>query len=192
MTGNSRGNRCLLAGSAALLTTALVGATPSEAWPSTTSRPAHDVAPTRQLDGDVGPRSAYNGRCLDADLNQIGHNGTKVQLWDCIPGAANQRWILTTFGDGTSTIKSVRSGRCLDADLNHIGHNGTRVQLWDCYSTYSHQRWILRDYNPDGTFRIINVRSRRCLDADLNHIGGNGTPIQLWNCLPGAANQRWR
>jgi len=26
---------------------------------------------------------AYNGKCLDADLNTINANGTKVQLWDC-------------------------------------------------------------------------------------------------------------
>lgn len=24
-----------------------------------------------------------SGRCIDADLNTIGGNGTRVQLWDC-------------------------------------------------------------------------------------------------------------
>src|SRR6476661_1180471 len=28
-------------------------------------------------------RSSVNNKCLDADLNDIGANGTKVQLWDC-------------------------------------------------------------------------------------------------------------
>lgn len=32
-----------------------------------------------------------SGRCLDADEPTLGHNGTKVQVWDC-NGGANQQW----------------------------------------------------------------------------------------------------
>jgi hypothetical protein len=43
----------------------------------------------------LGPytwQSSYSGRCLDADLNTIGGNGTKVHLWDYIGNAPNQWW----------------------------------------------------------------------------------------------------
>ena len=39
---------------------------------------------------NVDPRGSR--RCLDADMGTIGSNGTKIQLWDCTPGAANQDW----------------------------------------------------------------------------------------------------
>jgi len=39
---------------------------------------------------NVDPRGSR--RCLDADRGTIGGNGTKIQLWDCTPGAANQDW----------------------------------------------------------------------------------------------------
>ncbi|MFL6120282.1 RICIN domain-containing protein [Actinophytocola sp.] len=35
----------------------------------------------------------YNGRCLDADANRIGDNGTPTQLWDDLgDGQRNQHW----------------------------------------------------------------------------------------------------
>jgi hypothetical protein len=37
--------------------------------------------------------SGYDGRCLDADLNTINANGTRVQLWDC-NGQPQQKWSL--------------------------------------------------------------------------------------------------
>jgi hypothetical protein len=37
--------------------------------------------------------SYYSGRVLDADLNQIGGNGTTVQLWDDLGvSQSNQDW----------------------------------------------------------------------------------------------------
>lgn len=123
--------------------------------------------------------SAGGGRCLDADTNTIGGNGTKVQLWDC-SGAKNQHW--NRLSD--STIRNVWSGRCLDADTNTIGANGTKVQLWDC-NGWSNQAWYRAG---DGTLR--NGWSARCLDADTNTIGANGTKVQLWDCS-GALNQKW-
>jgi hypothetical protein len=40
----------------------------------------------------VGPiRNGQSGRCLDADLDTIGRNGTTVQLFDCW-GGNNQKW----------------------------------------------------------------------------------------------------
>jgi hypothetical protein len=141
----------------------------------------------------VAIRSAKSGRCLDADLNTIGHNGTKVQLWDC-NGSTQQHWYwvgVTDLSSVASTVVSVKSGRCLDADLNTIGHNGTKVQLWDCLNTPGHvqaNQWWDRVSPGYGT--VQNVDGSRCLDADLNTIGSNGTKVQLWDC-GGSPQQHW-
>jgi hypothetical protein len=83
-------------------------------------------------------RSHANWRCLDADLNTIAGNGTKVQLWDC-NGWSNQKWIYDAI---SHTIYSLYNGRCLDADLNGIGANGTKAQLWDC-NGWANQKWTV-------------------------------------------------
>lgn len=118
-------------------------------------------------------------RCLDADLNTIGREGARVQLWDC-NRSRQQAWVFNSGG----TITSLKSGQCLDADLNMISRNGTKVQLWSCNGSRQ-QQWNV--YN-DG--RIINKFSGRCLDADLNTIGAIGTRIQLWDCN-NSPQQEW-
>jgi sRNA-binding regulator protein Hfq len=139
---------------------------------ATASFVAHPVI----ISGPV--HSAYNGRCLDADLNGIHGNGAKVQLWDC-NGQDQQSW--TMYPDG----KILNAyGRCLDADLNTIRANGTKVQIWDCNGS-SQQRW---SYQLGGS--LVNANSQRCLDADLNTIRNNGTKVQLWDCNS-QAQQHW-
>lgn len=113
----------------------------------------------------AGVRTNYNGRCVDADLNTIGGNGTKIQLWDC-NNQLQQRWTRNSQGNGEFSIHY--NGRCLDADLPSIGSNGTKVHLWDCNGS-TQQRW---SWLPDGSIR--NALSGRCLDADLPTIGSNG------------------
>jgi hypothetical protein len=84
-----------------------------------------------------------SGRCLDAKAQQIGSNGTAVQLWDCYgTGQLNQLWYLYFDESGNTVIKGVASGRLLDARAQDIGSNGTPVQLWDDYGAgQSNQRW---------------------------------------------------
>jgi hypothetical protein len=130
-------------------------------------------------------QSVKSGRCVDADLNTIGSNGTKVQLWDC-NRSAQQNWIL--YGDGT--IRSSKNGKCLDADLNTIGSNGTKVQLWDCNGKLQ-QKWSISGGTTSATHRIVSQYTYRCVDADLNTIGGNGTKVQLWDCNS-QPQQGWR
>ena len=68
-------------------------------------------------------------RCIDADLNTIGANPNRAQLWDC-NNQPQQQLTWNTFDD--RTIRNARNSKCLDADLNTIGANGTVVQWWDC------------------------------------------------------------
>jgi hypothetical protein len=128
--------------------------------------------------------NADSPRCLDADLNTIGGNGTKVQLWDC-NGQTQQYWLLTPSGSGYQ-IRNERSGRCLDADTNTAQFNGGRVQLWDC-NGQRQQQWIvtgrLIEDNAIEIDQLYTPYDNRCLDADLNTIGGNGTKVQVWDCF---------
>lgn len=130
-----------------------------------------------------------SGRCLDADLNTIGSNGTRVQLWDC-NGQPQQKWYIDQYASQSGTIwqvlRNVASGRCLDADLNSIQTNGTYVQLWDC-NGQPQQEWrnVIALQNQ---FSQAGPMLGRCLDADTNTIGGNGTRVQLWDC--NAQNQQ--
>jgi hypothetical protein len=121
----------------------------------------------------------FANKCLDADSNADGANGTRIQLWTCTNGG-NQRW--KAYNDGT--IRTVAfPGMCLDADSNADGADGTRVQLWQC-NNGSNQKWKF-----DG--RFIRGFANKCLDADSNADGADGTRIQLWTCNNGS-NQRWQ
>jgi hypothetical protein len=138
-------------------------------------------------------------RCLDAKAEQLGRNGTEIQLWDCYgSGQLNQLWFKYIPG-GTyrMQLRSRYDGRCLDADWQTIGSNGTngtKVQLWDCYGAQQrNQLWYLELTPTFRVYQIRNVQSGRCLDADYHGIGGNGTRVQLWDCYgPGSHNQLWR
>ena len=98
--------------------------------------------------------SVRSGRCVHADLNSIGRNGTKVQLWDC-NGQLQQRW--TYYDD---TIRSSKNRKCLDADLNAIRNNGAKVQLWTCNGSRQ-QKWTFISGAVDGHF----ARSASTTDA---------------------------
>ncbi|MEV6013225.1 RICIN domain-containing protein [Streptomyces sp. NPDC051976] len=134
-------------------------------------------------------RNAHSGQCLDGDLNTIGHNGAKVQLWAC-NGRDNQSWIFVpnpTYGPYFYTIRNAHSGQCLDADTNTIGYNGTKVQLWACTGSSGGSNQSFS--RPPGN-TLQNYTDGQCLDGDLNTIGYNGTKVQLWDCN-GWDNQSW-
>lgn len=116
-----------------------------------------------------------NGRCLDADANNLGVNGTRLQLWDC-NGSQQQRFYFR--GNGSIVSATSNSQFCVDADLNTIGGNGTIMQLWQCNGSTQQQF----NYGGEGTGDIRSAHSGRCIDADLNTIGSNGTIVQLWDC----------
>jgi ricin-type beta-trefoil lectin protein len=124
--------------------------------------------------------SNQDGRCLDADISSPTHNGTKVQVWQCIAGGRNQVW--TWYTDGT--IRTAWDGRCLDEDIAGGTHNGSKAQLWDCNGQYN-QKW---DVHSDGT--ITSRQDGRCLDEDIAGGTRNGTKVQVWDCNTWP-NQKW-
>lgn len=85
---------------AVLIAALAVVAAPSAATASSPVASA-DVLTPHQAGGErsalafpgPGPWVLHNARvnrCLDADTGTINGNGTRIQLWDCSPGATNQ------------------------------------------------------------------------------------------------------
>jgi hypothetical protein len=134
-------------------------------------------------------QSALSGRCLDADLNTINTNGTRVQLWDCDVYAAQQAFYITAVPEGYLRFQNVASGRYLDADLASINTNNTRIQLWDFVGGAKNQWWF-DTVIPEGYLRLQSPASGRYLTTE-GSVGGNGTRVQLWDYLPGAHSQWW-
>lgn len=123
----------------------------------------------------------YSSTCLDADLNTITSNNSKVQLWGC-NSALQQKWIYYTQDN---TVHSEYNGRCLTVNTSSGGANGSIVMLSDCVQGATNQIWT-----KDGSGRLVSGYNNSCLDADLNTIGANGTKMQIWSCLTGT-NQKW-
>ncbi|MFD0599500.1 RICIN domain-containing protein [Catellatospora coxensis] len=64
-------------------------------------------------------------------------NGTKIQLWTCTGGAA-QNW---TYQSSDQTLRNPQSGKCLDVSGNNSA-DGTVVALWTCNGG-ANQKWTL-------------------------------------------------
>ena len=109
------------------------------------------------------------GKCADVN-GAVTTDGTKIQLWDCNPGA-NQQW--TRVG---STLQS--SGKCMT-----VAPGGRNVQLFTCRTGDATQAWSIKS---DST--IQNGTS--CLDAE-GASSASGTQLVIWPCVSGAANQKW-
>jgi hypothetical protein len=162
------------------------------ALPLWSAQPASAANPFFEL------RSAKNGWCLDADLNTLNQNGTKVQLWPC-NGQIQQRWYI----EGTSWRSAISPNRCLDLNLGTPVVNGSKIQLWDC-NFQPQQRWFKPMIPPPGSSVTASVYScyqaaadcnlllsqRWAMDADLNTINSPGTKIQVWD-INNQPQQTW-
>ena len=170
----------------------------------------------------VGPStiSAPGGKCVDVSGDDVGGPEAAVQMWDCLPTAADQHWTHNS-DDSLSTL-----GRCLDIDGNGTA-NDTTVHLWDCNGVGG-QKWIQQSNgsllnpqsgrcldDPNGTttngtglrihdcngaaaqaFTIngggtIGAPAKKCVDVNGNDVGGNGPAVQLWDCQTYALDQHW-
>ena len=129
----------------------------------------------------AGPaRLALGGKCLD-DAGNSAANGTKVQIWTCNGGAA-QNWAFVPDGfpgaAGTVTIH----GKCLDIAGGGTA-NGSKVDLSSCTGA-GNQQWFL------GGFGVLfNPASAKCLD-DTGMSTANGRQVDIYTCV-GTTNQTW-
>lgn len=76
------------------------------------------------------------GKCLDITANGTA-NFSPVQLWDCLPNAGAQQWVVGANG----SLRNPQSGRCLDVPMGNTA-DGTKLQIYDCNGLAS-QTWNL-------------------------------------------------
>jgi len=119
----------------------------------------------------TGTITGLGGKCVDV-VDGGTANGTRVQLWTCNGGAA-QQW--SARDDGSVAAL----GKCLDAAGTA---NGAVVRISDCVGTTA-QRWTA------DAGRLVNAAAQKCLDA-TGVSSADGTRLQLWSCSTGA-NQQW-
>jgi hypothetical protein len=129
----------------------------------------------------AGPaRLALGGKCLD-DAGNSATNGTKVQIWTCNGGAA-QNWAFVPDGfpgaAGTVTIH----GKCLDIAGGGTA-NGSKVDLSSCTGA-GNQQWFLAGFGV-----LFNPASAKCLD-DTGMSTANGRQVDIYSCV-GTTNQTW-
>lgn len=115
--------------------------------------------------------------CLDVTGGATA-DGTRVQMWECVPGEENQQWTLDKgriVWSGTNKCLDVRGGERA---------NGTKVQIWKCERDEPNQQWTI-----DGN-RIVWTGTKKCLDVSAGGTS-NGTDVQIWDCQAGNKNQAW-
>jgi hypothetical protein len=116
----------------------------------------------------------YDGKCVD-DLGNSSANGTKIVLWSCSGGAA-QQW---KFSQG----KLVHNGRCLTDPSN--GGTGTKVILNAC-SSAKDDLWT---HKSNGEYVLAARNGKLCLN-DPASSKQSGTQLDVYTCKA-TANQRW-
>ncbi|PSL37509.1 ricin-type beta-trefoil lectin protein [Labedella gwakjiensis] len=125
------------------------------------------------------PVNAPGGKCVDVvGDDQYGNwFGVNVQLWDCLPSAADQHWI---YKADDQTLRTLT--RCLDIKGN-VTTAGADVHLFNCNGVGG-QKWVQQ---PDGTLK--NPQSGLCLTA-TGGATANGTILEIQPCT-GAASQKF-
>ncbi|MGN5635964.1 ricin-type beta-trefoil lectin domain protein [Streptomyces sp. AC154] len=114
------------------------------------------------------------GKCVDVAGDDIGGDGTAVQLWDCQSAAKDQHW--TWSGQTLQTL-----GKCLDIAGGNSA-NTTKLQLANCNGG-GYQNWV-----PQSNGALKNPTSGRCVDSPSGATA-NGTRLQIYDCNGTAAQK---
>lgn len=129
----------------------------------------------------TSPFTTGDGMCLDLDSKDLGQQGGKLQVWECL-GGDNQRFIYLE-DDG---MIMAASGLCLEA----LGSdNGAPVRVFGCDGNEA-QIWEAKPLPGKQRTSFVNAKTGRCLDAHGPESKRNGGRIQIWDCFVGN-NQSW-
>ncbi|GAA1268799.1 hypothetical protein GCM10009665_66730 [Kitasatospora nipponensis] len=128
----------------------------------------------------VNPAS---GRCLNVSgAGPTWANLTPMILFDCVPGAGNEGFQLTSDGQ----VRNPASGRCLNVSgAGPTWANLTPMILFDCTPGAANEKFQLT-----ASGQLLNPASGRCLNVSgAGPTWANLTPMILFDCVPGAANE---
>jgi hypothetical protein len=115
----------------------------------------------------------WAGKCMD-DTGNSGNNGTKIQIWACNGGTA-QNWTYYPDTDPGDAGEMVIHGKCLDI-VNRGTANGSKLQLWSCTGA-TNQQW----YIVGAAGELYNPVSGKCIDDPYNSTT-NGKQLDIWSC----------
>lgn len=127
--------------------------------------------------------NVFSGKALDVSDISV-NDGANIHQWAYV-GGSNQKWQITSLGDGSYSIISAHSGKALDAVIS--SENGANIQQWS-YGGAANQRWRIEHVNG-SYYRIISVMTGKALDVE-EMSSANGANVYQWDYV-GGANQQW-
>ncbi|KAJ7613724.1 ricin B lectin domain-containing protein, partial [Mycena polygramma] len=94
---------------------------------------------------NVGPQQikVFGDKCIDV-TGGVNADGTKLQIWTCVDGSANQLW--TSVMD--NTFQWSGTNKCIDLTDGKIT-DGNVLRIYTCDSNNSNQKWAGAP-NPDS------------------------------------------
>lgn len=130
----------------------------------------------------TGPvRLDLGGKCMD-DTGNSSNSGTKIQIWTCNGGTA-QNWTYYPDTDPGDAGELTIHGKCLDI-VNQGTTNGSKLQLWSCTGRTNQQWYIV---GSEG--ELYNPISGKCIDDPFSSTT-NGKQLDIWTCN-GGHQQAW-
>lgn len=137
---------------------------------------------------------------LDANKDEAGKNGCKVQLWTKYdPSEAQQQWTITPTGTTdwkkgghfwleNNWLEKDKGRLVLDVDQGGIENDGAKVQLWEKHDDKK-QQWRIEAVTDDK-YRLVNLETNNVLDADQGNVGTDGCKVQQ-SKDSNNSNQHW-
>ncbi len=113
--------------------------------------------------------------------------GTIVHQWTLGNDQANQKWVVTSTGDGYWYIKSVHSGYVLDVK-DWSTADGAQILQW-YWGNQANQKWKI-ELMSDGYCKLTNQYSGKVLDVSGSSTA-DGAKVQQWTSNDSSA-QRWK
>lgn len=130
--------------------------------------------------------SKHSGLVLDVEGGNQ-NNGANIIQWGKNSGT-NQKWKISSVGNGYYKISSVMNGKVIDvSDVSTA--DGANVHLWD-YVGGANQHWKF-DFVDGEYATIVSQHSGKGLDVDAWSTAGGGN-IHQWTLGNKQANQLWK
>ncbi|HEY3872190.1 MAG TPA: arabinofuranosidase catalytic domain-containing protein [Actinocrinis sp.] len=169
----------------------------------------------------AGTITSSTGKCVDVFGDDDGVAGTRVDLWDCQPGAVDQHWTrntdgsLETLGLCLDTVGAGTAAGALTVLAQCTGQGGTQIWVQQPDGSLLNKVSGLCLGDPSGSSdngtqlqlaacdgarttkyslnggTPIVGPSGKCLDVYGDDTGGDRTPVDLWDCQPNAVDQHW-
>ena len=103
-------------------------------------------------------------------------------------GTSNQRFTVTSIGNGAYEIDNVNSGKCVDA-AGISSADGTNIQQFS-YNGTANQKWYILPAGGGYYYIVSSMDASKCLDI-AGFYDGDGGNVQLFaNNM--TSNQKWR